>query len=73
MQRDGIIIIFIIVNECVAVFLCVFCISGDTGPNLLEWVRFLLGKDMQFEHVKMVFPTAPSQPYTPMGGEVCVN
>lgn len=45
---------------------------GDTGHNLIEWIRFLLGKDMQFPHIKMIFPTAPLQPYTPLGGEVFV-
>lgn len=45
-------------------------IAGDTGSNLIEWIRFLLGKDMQFPHIKVVIPTAPVQPYTPLGGEV---
>lgn len=44
--------------------------SGDSGNYLLEWVRYLLGQDMQFAHVKMIFPSAPSQAYTPLGGEV---
>ncbi|KAG4070003.1 hypothetical protein HA402_013663 [Bradysia odoriphaga] len=43
--------------------------SGDTGPNLIEWVRFLLGKDLQSPHIKFVYPTAPLQPYTPLDGE----
>jgi len=42
--------------------------SGDTGSNLIEWVRFLLGREMEFPHIKIVYPTAPLQPYTPMGG-----
>lgn len=33
-------------------------------------MRSLLGKDMQFAHIKVVYPTAPLQPYTPNGGEV---
>lgn len=36
----------------------------------MEWVRFLIGKDMQFPHIKVVIPTAPVQPYTPLGGRV---
>lgn len=36
----------------------------------MEWVRFLIGKDMQFPHIKVVLPTAPVQPYTPLGGQV---
>lgn len=44
--------------------------SGDTGPNVNEWVRALLGRDMEFPHIKMIYPTAPMQPYTPMGGNL---
>lgn len=44
--------------------------SGDTGANFIEWIRFLLGKDMEFPHIKLIFPTAPLQPYSPMGGEL---
>lgn len=36
----------------------------------MEWVRFLLGRDMQFPHIKVMYPTAPMQPYTPLGGEL---
>uniref|UniRef100_A0A182W169 palmitoyl-protein hydrolase n=1 Tax=Anopheles minimus TaxID=112268 RepID=A0A182W169_9DIPT len=43
--------------------------SGDTGNGLTEWIRFLLGRDMEFPHIKVIIPTAPVQPYTPMGGE----
>ncbi|XP_013118494.2 lysophospholipase-like protein 1 [Stomoxys calcitrans] len=44
--------------------------SGDTGQNLWEWVRFLLGRDMTFEEVKVIYPTAPLQPYTPNDGQL---
>lgn len=44
--------------------------TGDTGSNLVEWIRFLIGKDMQFPHLKVIIPTAPVQPYTPLEGEV---
>ncbi|XP_037950462.1 lysophospholipase-like protein 1 [Teleopsis dalmanni] len=44
--------------------------SGDTGSNLLQWVRFLLGKDMEFPHIKIMYPTAPFQPYTPNDGQL---
>ncbi|XP_055613838.1 lysophospholipase-like protein 1 [Uranotaenia lowii] len=43
--------------------------SGDTGRGLTEWIRFLLGRDLEFPHIKVIIPTAPVQPYTPMGGE----
>lgn len=44
--------------------------SGDTGPNLMEWIRFLLGRNLDFEHIKFVYPTAPKQKYTPLNGEL---
>ncbi|CAD6994791.1 unnamed protein product [Ceratitis capitata] len=43
--------------------------SGDTGSNLVQWIRFLLGRDMDFGHIKVIYPTAPLQPYTPLSGE----
>ncbi|XP_034487794.1 lysophospholipase-like protein 1 [Drosophila innubila] len=43
--------------------------SGDTGPNLLEWVRFLLGRELDFGHIRIVYPTAPTQKYTPLNGQ----
>lgn len=46
---------------------------GDTGSNLVEWIRFLLGKDMQFPYIKVIIPTAPVQPYTPLNGEVIMH
>lgn len=42
--------------------------SGDNGPNLSEWVRFLLGRVMEFQHIKIIYPTAPVQRYTPLSG-----
>ena len=43
---------------------------GDTGSNLMEWIRFLLGKDIESSYIKFVFPTAPLQPYTPINRQV---
>lgn len=43
--------------------------KGDTGHNLVQWIHFLLGKNMDFPHIKLIYPTAPVQPYTPMNGE----
>ncbi|XP_017855954.1 PREDICTED: lysophospholipase-like protein 1 [Drosophila arizonae] len=44
--------------------------SGDTGPNLIEWVRFLLGRDFDLSHIKLIYPTAPTQKYTPLNGQL---
>ncbi|CAG9797004.1 unnamed protein product [Chironomus riparius] len=43
--------------------------SGDTGSNLIEWIKFLLGRNFDLPHVKFIFPTAPVQRYTPLNGE----
>lgn len=43
--------------------------SGDTGNNLIEWIRFLLGRHLEIPHVKFIYPTAPVQKYTPLNGE----
>lgn len=44
--------------------------SGDTGPNVLEWVRFLIGRNLEYPHIKIIYPTAPKQKYTPLDGEL---
>ncbi|XP_017017662.1 lysophospholipase-like protein 1 [Drosophila kikkawai] len=44
--------------------------SGDTGPGILEWVRFVLGRNLEYPHIKIIYPTAPLQKYTPMDGEM---
>lgn len=43
--------------------------TGDTGNNLIEWIKFVLGRNLEMPHVKFIYPTAPVQKYTPMGGE----
>ncbi|XP_017776368.1 PREDICTED: lysophospholipase-like protein 1 [Nicrophorus vespilloides] len=41
--------------------------SGDTGPGVLEWMKFLIG-DFSQPHIKFLFPSAPMRPYTPLNG-----
>ncbi|XP_028035472.1 lysophospholipase-like protein 1 [Bombyx mandarina] len=41
--------------------------SGSTGADIKEWVRLMV-EQFSFPHVKVLFPTAPLQPYTPAGG-----
>lgn len=36
----------------------------------MEWVRNILSRDLSFGHIRMVFPTAPLKPYTPLTGEL---
>ncbi|XP_076827791.1 lysophospholipase-like protein 1 [Brachyhypopomus gauderio] len=42
--------------------------SGDTGQGLRAWVHDVLAQDMAFEHIRVIYPTAPARPYTPMHG-----
>ncbi|XP_030640634.1 lysophospholipase-like protein 1 [Chanos chanos] len=42
--------------------------SGDTGQGLRAWVRDVLTQDLAFSHIRVVYPTAPARPYTPMHG-----
>ncbi|OWR40609.1 hypothetical protein KGM_206138 [Danaus plexippus plexippus] len=41
--------------------------SGAAGDHMKEWVH-LLAKNFVFPHIKILYPTAPLQPYTPAGG-----
>lgn len=34
-----------------------------------EWVRLMV-KNFSFPHIKVLYPTAPLQPYTPAGGQM---
>ncbi|XP_045782251.1 lysophospholipase-like protein 1 [Maniola jurtina] len=43
--------------------------SGATGDHMKEWVH-LLAKNFTFPHIKVLYPTAPLQPYTPAGGQM---
>ncbi|XP_019946618.2 lysophospholipase-like protein 1 [Paralichthys olivaceus] len=42
--------------------------SGDTGQGLRAWVRDVMVPDLAFSHIKVIYPTAPARPYTPMRG-----
>ncbi|XP_015179876.1 PREDICTED: lysophospholipase-like protein 1 [Polistes dominula] len=42
--------------------------SGDTGENVKTWIDAILGKELKFPHIKIIYPTAPAQPYTPNNG-----
>ncbi|KAM4040854.1 lysophospholipase-like protein 1 [Anomaloglossus baeobatrachus] len=44
--------------------------SGDTGPGIKSWIREVLKNDLAFSHIKVIFPTAPARPYTPMNGGI---
>ncbi|XP_011859256.1 PREDICTED: lysophospholipase-like protein 1 [Vollenhovia emeryi] len=44
--------------------------SGGTAEDLKEWVDILNREKLQFPHIKLIYPSAPSQPYRPNGGMV---
>ncbi|KAL3277051.1 hypothetical protein HHI36_012412 [Cryptolaemus montrouzieri] len=46
----------------------VIFLHGDTGKGILEWVKFL-NNNFSLPHIKFLFPTAPTRPYTFIGGE----
>ncbi|KAM3852044.1 lysophospholipase-like protein 1 [Vipera latastei] len=44
--------------------------SGDTGPGVRDWIKQVLKQDLSFQHIKVIYPTAPARPYTPMRGSL---
>ncbi|NWI09152.1 LYPL1 protein, partial [Crypturellus soui] len=44
------------------------CDAGDTGQGARTWIKQILNQDMTFQHIKVIYPTAPARPYTPMKG-----
>ncbi|KAJ1157644.1 hypothetical protein NDU88_010349 [Pleurodeles waltl] len=42
--------------------------SGDTGSGIRSSIKQILNEDLSFPHIKVIFPTAPERPYTPMMG-----
>lgn len=48
----------------------VIVISGATGTNFKEWIDILNRQELKFPHIKIIYPTAPLQPYVPLNGMV---
>ncbi|XP_069897578.1 lysophospholipase-like protein 1 isoform X2 [Dipodomys merriami] len=44
--------------------------SGDSGPGFRKWIKQVLNKDLAFHHIKVIYPTAPPRPYTPLKGGI---
>ncbi|XP_006869775.1 PREDICTED: lysophospholipase-like protein 1-like [Chrysochloris asiatica] len=44
--------------------------SGDSGQGLRKWIKQVLTQDLAFQHIKIIYPTAPSRPYTPLKGGI---
>ncbi|XP_050750143.1 lysophospholipase-like protein 1 isoform X3 [Gymnogyps californianus] len=35
--------------------------SGDTGQGARTWIKQILNQDMAFQHIKVIYPTAPAR------------
>ncbi|XP_064239581.1 lysophospholipase-like protein 1 isoform X2 [Aotus nancymaae] len=44
--------------------------SGDSGRGLRMWIKQVLNQDLTFQHIKIIYPTAPPRSYTPMKGGI---
>ncbi|XP_023375051.1 lysophospholipase-like protein 1 [Otolemur garnettii] len=33
--------------------------SGDSGQGLRRWIKQVLNQDLTFQHIKIIYPTAP--------------
>ncbi|KAH0955155.1 hypothetical protein HN011_009621 [Eciton burchellii] len=42
--------------------------SGGTAEDMRQWVDIMNREKLQFSHIKLVYPSAPSQPYTANNG-----
>ncbi|XP_076657017.1 lysophospholipase-like protein 1 isoform X2 [Halictus rubicundus] len=42
--------------------------SGSSGDDMKAWIELKLREELQFPHIKIIYPTAPAQPYTPNNG-----
>jgi len=45
-------------------------LAGGTAEVLKDWVDILNREKLEFPHIKLIYPSAPSQPYTPNNGMV---
>ncbi|MXQ82016.1 hypothetical protein E5288_WYG004791 [Bos mutus] len=44
--------------------------KGDSGQGLRTWIKQVLNQDLTFQHIKVIYPTAPPRPYTPLRGGI---
>lgn len=44
--------------------------AGSNGEDVKQWIDILNRTELRFPHIKIVYPSAPIQPYTPNGGMV---
>ncbi|EDV29274.1 Lysophospholipase-like protein 1 [Trichoplax sp. H2] len=44
--------------------------SGDTAVGVRHWLNVLVKGVFRFPHIRIVYPHAPQQPYTPLNGQL---
>ncbi|XP_038667865.1 lysophospholipase-like protein 1 [Scyliorhinus canicula] len=42
--------------------------SGDTGQGIRAWIKDALKQELNFQNIRIIYPTAPLRPYIPMKG-----
>ncbi|XP_021574283.1 lysophospholipase-like protein 1 isoform X3 [Carlito syrichta] len=42
--------------------------SGDSGQGLRQWIKQVLSQDLRFQHIKIIYPTAPPSVFLLLGG-----
>lgn len=42
--------------------------SGSSGDDLKKWIDILNRGELSFPHIKIIYPSAAAQPYTPING-----
>ncbi|NP_001287698.1 lysophospholipase-like protein 1 isoform b [Homo sapiens] len=42
--------------------------SGDSGQGLRMWIKQVLNQDLTFQHIKIIYPTAPPSMFLFLGG-----
>ncbi|XP_027727226.1 lysophospholipase-like protein 1 [Vombatus ursinus] len=45
--------------------------SGDSGQRFREWINQVLNHDLVFQHIKIIYPTAPSRKFIAAMLSVC--
>ncbi|CAD5115794.1 DgyrCDS4736 [Dimorphilus gyrociliatus] len=43
--------------------------SGDSGQGAKDWIRKVFGSKFVFPNIKILYPSAPCQPYSPVQGK----
>lgn len=47
--------------RCLIQFYLSVLYSGDTGQGVRDWIKQVLKQDLSFQHIKVIYPTAPAR------------